>query len=119
MLACGGGSSSTPSGGGTSNAPAGWPSDMPIYTGAALQGPSSIDATQKFDVKWTTSDSLEKVFAFYKDALSKGDFTVQGTVPTAIDWNRKSNTSFGGSVYFRTDKQPMVIEVHAGPGCPC
>jgi hypothetical protein len=122
VLACGAGSSSTGgsggNGGGTS-LPSGFPSDFPVYSGASVSS-ASTPILAKFDVTWTTSEKAGKLFAYYQTQLASGDWAVQGIAGDAtsggdIDFNRKSDTRFGGTIRLADGK----IHVIMGAGCPC
>ncbi len=53
--------------------PADWPEDAPVYKG--LQLTMSLKSGNSSSVQGTTSDSMDKVVAFYKDAAEKGGWT--------------------------------------------
>jgi hypothetical protein len=84
--------------------PAGFPSDVPIYTKARLTAGASFSSSGQvaWGMEWQTVDALAKVQAFYADQLSKGDWTVQFT-STASDsfsatFKRKSNSQVQGTL---------------------
>ena len=82
--------------------PAGFPPDVPIYTGARLTAGVAFAANGQttWGMEWETLDTAAKVQAFYAGKLSQGDWTVQisgvtnGTFSAAF--SRKSNSKFGG-----------------------
>ncbi|HYT11327.1 MAG TPA: hypothetical protein VEL12_00960 [Candidatus Nitrosopolaris sp.] len=109
--------------------PADVPADFPVYPAAVatLQGygrPPSPGATSKDrrefeDITWATDDSGAKTFAFYKAGLAKGDWVLQSAVDNnhggLIIFNRKSNPSYGGTIFLADGK----IHVIMGQDCPC
>jgi hypothetical protein len=82
--------------------PAGFPSDVPVYTGAVLTAGAAFSATgiTTWGVEWETLDSVDKVRAFYTNKLAQGDWTIQfsgasnGTF--SATFSRKSNSKFAG-----------------------
>jgi hypothetical protein len=82
--------------------PAGFPSDVPIYTGARLTAGAAFAANGQttWGMEWETLDSVDKVQAFYAGKLSQGDWTVQiSTVASgafSATFSRKSNSKFAG-----------------------
>ena len=55
--------------------PPGFPSDVPIYTGARLTAAAPFTSNQQtaFGMEWETLDRIDKVQAFYKTKFSAGD----------------------------------------------
>jgi hypothetical protein len=84
--------------------PAGFPPDVPIYTGARFTAGAAFAANGQttWGMEWETLDTVDKVQEFYAGKLSQGDWTVQisgvtnGTFSAAF--SRKSNSKFGGIV---------------------
>ncbi len=82
--------------------PSGFPSDVPIYTGARLTAAATFAANGQttWGMEWETLDSVDKVQAFYSSKLSQGDWTLQfsGTANGSFSaiFNRKSNSKFAG-----------------------
>ena len=109
--------------------PADVPADFPVYAGAlalsqAYGRPPSPGATSKDrrefeEITWATDDSGVKTFAFYKAGLAKGDWVEQSAVDNGhgglITFNRKSNPSYGGTIFLADGK----IHVIMGQDCPC
>jgi hypothetical protein len=84
--------------------PAGFPSDVPIYTGARLTAGAAFAASGQttWGMEWETLDTVDKVQAFYTSKLSQGDWTVQFSGSAngqfSATFSRKSNSKFGGIV---------------------
>jgi len=108
--------------------PADMPADFPVYAGAVpttqVYGrPPTAEGTKdrrEFrDITWATDDSGTKTFAFYKAGLAKGDWVLQSAVDNGhgglITFNRKSNPSYGGTIFLADGK----IHVIMGQDCPC
>jgi predicted small lipoprotein YifL len=105
------------------------PSDFPVYAGAAptseIYGASPLadgskDRRERYDVTWTSADNGGKLFAYYKVQLAQGDWVEQSTSGDSnrgglIVFNRKSSTTWGGSILLADGK----IHVIMGDGCPC
>jgi hypothetical protein len=104
------------------------PADFPVYPGALAQtliygyppmADGSKDRRERDDITWATDDGGDKTFAFYKVGLAKGDWVEQSAVDNhhggLIVFNRKSNPSFGGSIFLAEGK----IHVIMGQDCPC
>jgi hypothetical protein len=109
--------------------PANVPADFPVYAGAVAlsqvygrppsPGATSKDRREFEDITWATDDSGAKTFAFYKAGLGKGDWVLQSAVDNGhgglITFNRKSNPSYGGTIFLADGK----IHVIMGQDCPC
>ncbi|HXN77800.1 MAG TPA: hypothetical protein VN965_03380 [Candidatus Dormibacteraeota bacterium] len=87
--------------------PAGFPPDVPIYTGARLTAGAAFSANGQttWGMEWETLDTVVKVQAFYASKLSQGDWTIQISGATngafAATFRRKSqtdNSKFAGIV---------------------
>ncbi len=84
--------------------PAGFPPDVPIYTGARLTAGASFAASgvTTWGMEWETLDSVDKVQAFYAGKLSQGDWTIQfsGNANGSFSaiFSRKSNSKVTGIV---------------------
>jgi hypothetical protein len=99
-------SKATPSPPGTLDAavltPAGFPADVPIYTGARLTAGAAFTANGQttWGLEWETLDSVDKVQAFYASKLGQGDWTVQisavANAAFSATFSRKSNSKFAG-----------------------
>lgn len=82
--------------------PAGFPADVPIYTGARLTAGAAFTANGKttWGMEWETLDGVGKVQAFYASKLSQGDWTVQisavANATFSATFSRKSNSKFAG-----------------------
>jgi hypothetical protein len=82
--------------------PAGFPADVPIYTGARLTSAAAFTSNGQstWGMVWETFDSVDKVTAFYTAKLNQGDWTVtfSGTASGAFSavFARKSNSKVGG-----------------------
>jgi hypothetical protein len=82
--------------------PAGFPADVPVYTGARLTAGAAFSANgvTTWGMEWETLDSVDKVKAFYTSKLGQGDWTIQfsgaanGTF--SATFSRKSNSKFAG-----------------------
>jgi hypothetical protein len=104
--------------------PSGWPSDVPVYSGARLttQASSTSNGKTSYVMGWETNDSVDKVSSYYQDALAKGDFTIvfntssNGTV--ALEFQRKSNDKVTGilSIDQKSDKDFTEIGLLYGEG---
>jgi hypothetical protein len=83
-------------------APAGFPTDVPVYTGARLTAGAAFSANgvSTWGMEWETLDSADKVKAFYTSKLGQGDWTIQLTGGAngtfAATFSRKSNSKFAG-----------------------
>jgi hypothetical protein len=108
--------------------PADMPADFPVYAGAVPtmqeygrppNADGSKDRREFRDITWATDDSGAKTFAFYKAGLAKGDWVLQSAVDNGhgglITFNRKSNPSYGGTIFLADGK----IHVIMGQDCPC
>jgi hypothetical protein len=105
------------------------PSDFPVYSGAVpsseIYGASPLadgskDRRERYDIIWTSDGNGGKLFAYYKAQLAQGDWVEQSTSGDAnrgglIVFNRKSSTTWGGSILLADGK----IHVIMGDGCPC
>jgi hypothetical protein len=104
------------------------PADFPVYPGALAltqiygyppKPDGSKDRREREDITWATDDGGDKTFAFYKAGLAKGDWVLLSAVDNnhggLIVFNRKSNPSFGGSIFLADGK----IHVIMGQDCPC
>lgn len=104
------------------------PADFPVYPGTVAQtmmygyppnADGSKDRREREDITWATDDGGAKTFAFYMAGLVKGDWVVLHAVDNnhggLIVFNRKSNPSFGGSIFLADGK----IHVIMGQDCPC
>jgi hypothetical protein len=82
--------------------PAGFPPDVPIYTGARLTAGAAFAANGQttWGMEWETLDTVDKVQAFYASKLSQGDWTIQiSGVANGVfsgTFSRKSNSKFAG-----------------------
>jgi hypothetical protein len=82
--------------------PAGFPSDVPIYTGARLTSSGSFtsNGATTWGMEWETADGVDKVQAFYTAKLNQGDWTLSfsGSTNGAFSaiFNRKTNSKVGG-----------------------
>ncbi len=82
--------------------PAGFPPDVPIYTGARLTAGAAFAANGQttWGMEWETLDAVDKVQAFYASKLNQGDWTVQVTAVAngafSATFSRKSNSKFAG-----------------------
>jgi hypothetical protein len=90
-----------------------------IY-GASPLPDGSKDRRERYDITWTSDDSGGKLFAYYKAQLAQGDWVEQSTSGDPnrgglIVFNRKSSTTWGGSILLADGK----IHVIMGDGCPC
>ena len=82
--------------------PAGFPADVPIYTGARLTAAANFTSNGQstWGVEWETFDSVAKVMAFYTASLSQGDWTTTFSGPAnggfSAVFTRKSNSKVEG-----------------------
>lgn len=82
--------------------PPGFPSDVPIYTGARLTAAAPFTSNQQtaFGMEWETLDGIDKVQASYKAKFSAGDWTItfMDSPPDTFraTFSRKSNSRIGG-----------------------
>jgi hypothetical protein len=82
--------------------PAGFPADMPIYTGARLTAGAAFSANGQtaWGMEWETLDTVDKVQAFYTGKLAQGDWTIKVTAGAAggfsATFSRKSNSKVTG-----------------------
>jgi hypothetical protein len=83
-------------------APAGFPADVPVYTGARLTAAAAFTSPGQvaWGMEWQTLDGIDKVQAFYKTRLSQGDWQISfnGTANQAFsaNYSRKSNPKVAG-----------------------
>jgi hypothetical protein len=84
--------------------PAGFPADVPIYTGARLTAgaPFAANGVTAWGMEWETLDTVDKVQAFYAGKLSQGDWTIKfsGNANGSFSavFSRKSNSKYTGIV---------------------
>jgi len=84
--------------------PAGFPTDVPIYTGARLTAGASFASSGQvaWGMEWQTLDSVAKVQAFYAKQLDQGDWTIswRTNTPTSFTatFTRKSNSHVAGTL---------------------
>lgn len=82
--------------------PAGFPADIPVYTGARLTSAASFttNGQSTWGMEWETFDSVDKVTAFYTARLNQGDWTLtfSGGANGVFSgvFARKSNPKVGG-----------------------
>ena len=82
--------------------PAGFPADIPIYTGARLTAGASFSANGQtaWGMEWETLDTVDKVQAFYTSKLAQGDWTIKVTAGAAgsfsATFGRKSSSKVTG-----------------------
>lgn len=82
--------------------PSGFPSDVPIYTGARLTsaGNFASNGATTWGMEWETAGGIDKVRAFYTAKLNQGDWTSSFSGSAngafAVIFNRKSNSKVGG-----------------------
>ncbi len=82
--------------------PAGFPTDVPIYTGARLTAGAAFAANGQttWGMEWETLDGVDKVQAYYASKLSQGDWTIKisGVANGAFSaaFSRNSNSKFAG-----------------------
>lgn len=82
--------------------PPGFPSDVPIYTGARLTAAAPFTSNQQtaFGMEWETLDGIDKVQASYKAKFSAGDWTItfMDSPPDTFraTFSRKSNSRISG-----------------------
>src|SRR5947209_19665672 len=103
--------------GGSSAAVSGLPANFPTYGGAHLD--TSTFAANRLDATWTTGDGTDKVAAFYKTELDKDDWKILDSAGNAYDFQRKSDKTYGGTVYITKSGSKTSIHVKMGKGCPC
>ena len=108
--------------------PANVPADFPVYPGAVAldqqygyppKSDGSKDRRERYDITWATDDSGVKTFAFYQAALARGDWVERSAADNnqggLITFTRKSNPTFGGTIFLADGK----IHVIMGQDCPC
>lgn len=88
--------------------PPGFPSDVPIYTGARLTAaaPFSGQGQATWGMVWETLDGADKVKQFYTTKLNQGDWTTSTASPSpspsggafTINFSRKSNPHYTGTL---------------------
>jgi hypothetical protein len=83
--------------------PPGFPSDIPVYTGARLTAGASFTSSGQvtWGMEWETLDSIDKVRQFYAKQLSQGDWSVNFSGATSSGtfsavFQRKSNAHSTG-----------------------
>lgn len=82
--------------------PAGFPADVPVYTGARLTSAAGFTSNGQatWGMEWETFDSVARVTAFYTTKLNLGDWTLtfSGGANGAFSavFARKSNPKVGG-----------------------
>ena len=82
--------------------PAGFPADVPVYTGARLTSAAAFTSNGQatWGMEWETFDSVAMVTAFYTAKLNQGDWTLtfSGGANGAFSavFARKSNSRVGG-----------------------
>ena len=84
--------------------PAGFPPDVPIYTGARLTAGAQFTSSGEttWGMEWETKDSADKVQAFYVSKLAQGDWTINSSGPAngvfTAKFSRKSNQHYAGTL---------------------
>ena len=82
--------------------PAGFPADIPVYTGARLTSAANFTSSGQptWGMEWETFDSVDKVSAFYTAGLNQGDWTLtfSGSANGSFSavFARKSNPKTSG-----------------------
>ena len=82
--------------------PAGFPADIPIYTGARLTAGAAFSANGQtaWGMEWETLDTVDKVQAFYTSKLAQGDWSIKVTAAAAggfsATFGRKSSSKVTG-----------------------
>jgi hypothetical protein len=101
--------------------PAGFPPDVPIYTGARLTAGASFAAANgviTWGMEWETLDTVDKVKAFYATKLSQGDWTIQfsggANGSFSAIFSRKSNPKVGGILGADTSSGVTKISLSFG-----
>lgn len=102
---------------GAQKLPEDFPKDFPVYSDAKVAG--SVSGAQEgksgYLVTFTTSDSLEKVISFYKNALAANGYTTAASFNTEQmqTWTVKKGT-MEGSVSITADDSQTTILVTLG-----
>jgi hypothetical protein len=84
--------------------PPGFPTDVPIYTGARLTAGAGFTGTgvMTWGMEWETLDSVQKVRSFYASKFSQGDWTISFTSSTSTGFTanvaRKSDSHYTGTL---------------------
>jgi hypothetical protein len=84
--------------------PAGFPQDVPIYTGARLTAGAAFAANGQttWGMEWETLDAMDKVQAFYASTLAQRDWPIKVSGGAAgafsATFSRKSNSNVTGAV---------------------
>ena len=100
--------------------PQGFPSDFPTYAGARVKVSATV-AAEAFTVAWSTTDPADRVIAFYRERLARGDWqimmdtTATGTGALLV-FSRKSNPQVGGTVTIAGEQGGTEIAVVLGKG---
>lgn len=55
--------------------PQGFPGDFPTYAGARVKVAATV-AAEAFTVAWSTTDPADRVIAFYRERLARGDWQI-------------------------------------------
>jgi hypothetical protein len=105
--------------------PQGFPSDFPTYSGARVKGAATL-AAEQFTVSWNTTDPADRVIAFYREGLARGDWqtdwqtvtdpSVTGTSVAIVAFTRKSKPQYGGAVTIAREQGATEIAVVMGKG---
>ncbi len=102
---------------GTQKLPEDFPKDFPVYSDAKVAGSVSgmQESNSGFLVTFTTSDSIEKVISFYKNALAANGYTTSASFNTdkMQTWAVKKG-SMEGSVSITADDSQTTILVTLG-----
>jgi len=109
-------------GGDTVSLPEGFPKDVPTYENATLKVSNSMTTEGKttYSVSYETSDDVDTVHAWYKDALPKNGWALEGDVVNnangqsmAILGGKKGEAALNVSVISGTDGSKTTISLTA------
>lgn len=103
-------------------APAGFPTDFPVYAGASLQSSAWDESLSSGSAMWLSTDSKKQVIDYYNAALARGDWQdaaadVTASIPQ-IRFRRMSQPTYGGLLKVQTNWLNGVsrISIEMGPG---
>lgn len=95
---------------GTDELPENFPSNFPTYPGAKVS--STASSQEQVTVAFTTSDSVEKVGAFYLDKLASSDWEIKetATLANSVVFGVEKAES-GGAVIINSSEEGTVITI--------
>lgn len=95
--------------------PAGFPTDVPIYPKARLTAGASFTSSGQiaWGLEWESTDTADKVWAFYQKQLNTGDWTFHETTHENMLMGasiaRRSNPNVKGTLAVNNDSSVTTV----------